>query len=176
MRTNHPIFFQQARLSKRGTSTTSRKMTEPRNAAAALLQQTNRWHASVDSVGSALGSYNALAQQGVQASDKLARWLAVAPCPTLNPRRGPKWRQFGGFATNTRKQGSRGQAWALGSSPHRTTSPSGSCGARVGLPNLHQLDTTDSRRRATKHSRHQAPRTTARAWLSLRRNEVAVLR
>lgn len=29
MRTNHPIFFQQARLSKRGTSTTSRKTTEP---------------------------------------------------------------------------------------------------------------------------------------------------
>lgn len=46
----------------------------------------------------------------------------MAPCATLNPRSSPRWRQFGGFATNTRKRGVSGSTLALGPLP-RTRPP-----------------------------------------------------
>lgn len=126
----------------------------------------NRWHAPLDSLDRRWGA-NALAQQGVQSSSRLARWLAVAPCATLNPRSSPKWSNNLGVLRQTPESGGglgvNLEPWA--SSPHRTTTPTGSCGARWGLPNLHQRDTTYRLRGQGNEAQQtdDASRTTARA-------------
>lgn len=141
----------------------------------------NRWHASLDSLDRRSGA-NALAQQGVQSSSELARWLAVAPCATLNPRSSPKWSNNLGVLRQTPESGGgggSGSTLSLGPLPRTGPPPRRDLAVHDGgcQTCINGTRHTDFEDRATKHSRqtmhlaqlpgHDTP------W---RRNDVGVLK